>query len=195
MKLINVKSLLAFMIAVLLVGCKTVNEGLDTRPSATPKLVASKMETEDKEENENRQIEEVPEVLAMIEESKTAELEKSDLPSIEPKKVLVEGSTSQICNDWKANRSSANTKWLGQNTSFRGRVTSLSHSTKYSDEGSMVMIDADKEVSLGVSFKHVQETLLFGTGQLISFEGALTEIKKASNGRCLFIIKDAVVSK
>lgn len=212
MKLIPTKSVLAFMLVTALIGCKTVNDGLETEKATSQKSAISKKNTANKSKDKNRQIEEVPEVLAMIAASKMTEARKGAArqsttnateshsasqqeSSQSAPKVPIDSSVSEICSDWRSNRSNANTKWLHQTIAFSGQMTSMSNSTRYSEAGNMVMMDADKSVSLGVIFKNVRETLLFRTGQRISFTGKLTEIKSAPNNRCFFIVRNAVMTR
>lgn len=245
MESINMKSIFAFMLITILVGCKTINEGMDAEELADVKEAAiSENVQEESASNEERHIEEVPEVLAIIEASKVAESgqdskepvkEKSsrkraakevtqkkasvpmeikeeikleESPLLEEKvseeavvemddiveDILIENvKASEICTDWKSSRSGAKEKWLGKTIVFEGRMTSVSHTDQYSNDGNIVFLDADKLVSLGVIFNSFRETLRFTTGQNISLSGKLTEIKRANAGRCLFIVRDASV--
>lgn len=200
---INMKSVLTLMFISILVGCKTVSGGMDIeKESENLETVVIDEVVEEKTSVEERKIEEVAEVLDIIEESKVKESAntvndnstvKSDVEEpTEPEVISLDDVTAaEICSAWKSSRSRANSAYLGKEIPFNGNMTSLSHNAEYSDSGNMVFIDADQNVSLGVMFSSIRETLLFSTGQYISFKGELVEIKKARGGRCLFIVKNA----
>ncbi|UNM96544.1 hypothetical protein MMG00_01390 [Ignatzschineria rhizosphaerae] len=177
----------------------------------------------EKKATEDRHIEEVPEVLEIIAASKETESGKvapatvkapakkpeiakasneEVLDEVSPEEIsdevvekplLEDASIADICNEWKSHRGTANNKWVGQKIHFQGRMTSVSHSNQYGDSSNIVYIDANQLVSLGVMFNSIRETLRFSTGQPISLNGELSEIKRATGGRCLFIVKNADV--
>ncbi len=202
MKLISTKSILTVALLSLLVGCKTVSGNADETSTETRQKAATSQAKMAEKPQDERHIEEVPEVLEMIEASKAKESGRPAKPTAAKSRqmtakrdVVLNIKPQDICNDWKKNRGHANSEWLGKTIAFKGRMTSMSHSDQYSNTGNMVFIDADQSVSLGVMFSSIRETLLFSTGQSIALNGELTEIKRASNNRCLFIVNNAQIKR
>lgn len=205
----NAKTGLMLLLISVLVGCKTVTGAMDEEAlsDAQEEAVIDEVIAEsEKSAPATRHIEEVPEVLEMIAASKDIEQEKTGsaedrIAAIEAKEakelaerpLIEDASVAEICSDWKSHRGTTNAKWLGQKIRFQGRMTSISHNNQYGDSSNIVYIDADKTVSLGVMFNSIRETLRFRTGQPISLNGELSEIKRAAGGRCLFIVKNADV--
>lgn len=202
MKLISTKSILAVALLSMLAGCKTVSSNADEKPSEIRQKVATSQAKTVAKVQDERHIEEVPEVLEMIEASKAKESGRSAKSTSSKSRqvsaksdVVLNVKPQDICNDWQKNRGHANSEWLGKTIAFKGRMTSMSHSDQYSNTGNMVFIDADQSVSLGVVFSSIRETLMFSTGQSIALNGELTEIKRASNNRCLFIVNNAQIKR